>query len=135
MPTTLIVNAKIINEGIIEEKNLFLKNGLIVKIGENISHLDSDNIFDLQRNYIMPWIIDDQVHFIEPSLTHKATIYSESKAAVAGGVTSFMEMPNIIPNALTIKLLEKKYEIVRLNSCANYSFFIGGSNNNYEEVM
>ena len=135
MPTTLIVNAKIINEGIIEEKNLFLKNGLIVKIGENVSHLDSDNIFDLQRNYIMPWIIDDQVHFIDPGLTHKATIYSESKATVAGGVTSFMEMPNTIPNALTIKLLEKKYEIVRLNSCANYSFFMGGSNNNYEEVM
>ena len=135
MPTTLIVNARIINEGKIEEKDLFLKNGLIEKIGENLSHLVSDTIFDLQGKYIMPGIIDDQVHFREPGLTHKATIYSESKATVAGGVTSFMEMPNTIPNALTIKLLEKKYEIVRLNSCANYSFFMGGSNNNYEEVM
>lgn len=135
MSTTLIVNARIINEGKIEEKDLFLKNGIIEKIGENLSHLDSDAIFDLQGKYIMPGIIDDQVHFRDPGLTHKATIFSESKAAVAGGVTSFMEMPNTVPNALTIKLLEEKYEIARQNSWTNYSFFMGGSNDNYEEVM
>ena len=88
-----------------------------------------------EGKHLFPGVIDDQVHFREPGLTHKATIYTESKAAVAGGVTSFMEMPNTIPNALTAELLEDKYTIAAQTSLANYSFFMGTSNNNAEEVL
>ncbi len=88
-----------------------------------------------EGKHLLPGVIDDQVHFREPGLTHKATIYTESKAAIAGGVTSFMEMPNTIPNALTEKLLEDKYEIAKHTSLANYSFFMGVSNTNADEVL
>jgi dihydroorotase len=135
MEKLLILNAKIINEGIISIKDVLISNGKIEKIADNLSHIDIKNILDLTGKYLMPGVIDDQVHFREPGLTEKGNIESESKAAVAGGTTSFMEMPNTIPNALTQTLLEDKYQIAARSSWANYSFFMGGSNDNYEEVM
>lgn len=135
MSTCLIVNAKIINEGEISEQDILIKNGLIEKIGKNLSSDNVEKVIDLQGKYLMPGVIDDQVHFREPGLTHKANIETESKAAVAGGVTTFMEMPNTVPNALTKELLEDKYRIASENSWANYSFFMGASNDNYDEAM
>jgi dihydroorotase len=135
MSTCLIVNAKIINEGEISEQDILIKNGLIEKIGKNLSPDNVAKVIDLQGKYLMPGVIDDQVHFREPGLTHKANIETESKAAVVGGVTSFMEMPNTVPNALTKELLEDKYRIASENSWANYSFFMGASNDNYDEAM
>ncbi len=130
----LIKNGKLINEGKIEEKDILIQNDFIVRIDSSIS----DNqavVINAVGKYIIPGIIDDQVHFREPGLTHKATIYSESKAAVAGGVTSFMEQPNTKPAALTQELLEEKYQIAATASLANYTFFMGTSNENYEEIM
>ncbi len=131
----LIINAQIVNEGQIRAADIFIKDGIIEKIGGDLRHLKAQRIIDAGGKYLMPGLIDDQVHFREPGLTHKATIYSEAKAAVAGGVTSFMEMPNTVPNALTQSLLENKYQIASQASLANYSFFMGVSNENYDEVM
>ncbi|MEZ5084486.1 MAG: dihydroorotase [Bacteroidales bacterium] len=136
-----IVNASIINEGNIFQGNILVRNGVIEKIEkgnsyENISTWPKDvPLVDLNGQYLMPGVIDDQVHFREPGLTHKADIYTESKAAVAGGITSFMEMPNTIPNALTQELLEEKYIIASKKSLANYSFYMGVSNDNADEVL
>ncbi|MCP1383123.1 dihydroorotase [Runella salmonicolor] len=135
MSSILIINARVVNEGRILEQDVLVKNGLIEKIGGDLKHLAADKIIDAAGKYLLPGVIDDQVHFREPGLTHKATIYSEAKAAVAGGVTSFMEMPNTVPNALTQSLLEDKYQIASQTSLANYSFFMGASNDNYDEVM
>ena len=135
MSTILLLNAQVINEGKIQPQDVFVKNGFIEKIGQNLQHLPADKIIDAAGKYLMPGVIDDQVHFREPGLTHKATIYTEAKAAVAGGTTSFMEMPNTVPNALTQALLQDKYDIAAQNSLANYSFFMGTSNDNFEEVM
>ncbi len=135
MSTILILNAQVVNEGQITTQDIFIKNGLIEQIGADLSHLLASKQIDAQGKYLLPGVIDDQVHFREPGLTHKATIYTEAKAAVAGGVTSFMEMPNTVPNALTQTLLEDKYQIASQTSLANYSFFMGASNDNYEEVM
>jgi dihydroorotase len=133
MKKTLIKNAKIINEGIINEGDLLIVGDRIEKIASSISE-NGAKILDVEGQYLMPGIIDDQVHFREPGLTHKATIYTESKAAVAGGVTSFMEMPNTKPPAFTIDRLEEKYKIAQQSSLANYSFFMGTSNDNLEEI-
>ena len=135
MQTILILNARIVNEGQILEQDILVKNGFIDTIAPNLSHLVADRIIDAKGQYLLPGVIDDQVHFREPGLTHKASIYTEAKAAVAGGVTSFMEMPNTVPNALTQALLEDKYQIASKTSLANYSFFMGASNDNYDEVM
>ncbi|MCP9768425.1 dihydroorotase [Lacihabitans sp. LS3-19] len=135
MNTYLILNAKVINEGIIEEKDVFIKNGIIEKISSDLSYVPADRVIDAKGLFLMPGVIDDQVHFREPGLTHKANIETESKAALAGGTTSFMEMPNTVPNALTQELLEDKYQIAANTSWTNYSFFMGGSNDNYEETM
>ena len=135
MSTILILNARVVNEGQITSKDVFIKNGIIEQIGTDLQHLSASNVIDAKGKYLLPGVIDDQVHFREPGLTHKATIYTEAKAAVAGGVTSFMEMPNTVPNALTQGLLEDKYQIAAQTSLANYSFFMGASNDNYEEVM
>lgn len=135
MSTLLILNARVVNEGQIASKDVFIKNGIIEQIGTNLQHLTASQLIDAKGKYLLPGVIDDQVHFREPGLTHKATIYTEAKAAVAGGVTSFMEMPNTVPNALTQTLLEDKYQIASQTSLANYSFFMGASNDNYEEVM
>jgi len=134
MQNYLIRNARIVNEGRILEADLLIVNGRIEKIGS--IHTDTKvREIDAHGQYLFPGAIDDQVHFREPGLTHKATIYTESRAAVAGGVTSFMEMPNTVPPAFTQELLEQKYEIGRATSLANYSFFMGTSNDNADEVL
>ncbi|HSZ25208.1 MAG TPA: dihydroorotase [Cytophagaceae bacterium] len=135
MKSILILNANIVNEGRIYESDVLVEHGRISKIEKNLSSAKADTIIEAKGKYLFPGVIDDQVHFREPGLTHKATIYTESKAAVAGGVTSFMEMPNTVPNALTQELLKTKYEIGAHTSLANYSFFMGVSNDNYDEVM
>ncbi len=133
--STLILNARIVNEGKITDGDVLIKDKFIEKIDRDLQSLPADRIIDAKGKILMPGAIDDQVHFREPGLTHKATIYTESKAAVAGGVTSFMEMPNTVPPAFTQQLLEDKYQIASRNSLANYSFFMGASNDNLEEVM
>ena len=134
MQNYLIRNARIVNEGRITEADILIVNGRIEKIGAIVTNIPALEI-DARGNYLFPGVIDDQVHFREPGLTHKANIYSESRAAVAGGVTSFMEMPNTIPPALTQEELEKKYDIAASTSLGNYSFFMGTSNDNAEEVL
>jgi dihydroorotase len=133
--TTLIVNAQVVNENSTQELDVLIQNGHIERIGKNLQSVPADHVIDAKGTYLMPGVIDDQVHFREPGLTHKATIYTEARAAVAGGVTSFMEMPNTVPNALAQQLLEDKYHIASETSLANYSFYMGASNDNYEEVM
>lgn len=135
MKNTLILNANIVNEGKVFEGDVLIKGGFIDAVGKDLSSRSANEIIDARGKHLLPGAIDDQVHFREPGLTHKATIYSEARAAVAGGVTSFMEMPNTIPPAFTRALLEDKYAIAAKDSLANYSFFIGASNDNLEEVM
>lgn len=136
MQNYLIKNIQVVNEGCIKTMDVLLHNGRIEKIGHQISSTGNAYIeINGEGKYLMPGCIDDQVHFREPGLTHKATIYTESKAAVAGGVTSFMEMPNTIPNALTQELLEDKYRIASQTSLANYSFFMGTGNDNADDVL
>ena len=131
---TLIKNAKLVNEGQVYQADVLIKNQIIKEISSEIT-IEADYIIDAKGLHLLPGVIDDQVHFREPGLTHKANIYSESKAAVAGGITSFMEMPNTNPQALTQELLEDKYVIASQTSMANYSFFMGASNDNLEEVL
>jgi dihydroorotase len=133
MNATIIKNALIVNEGNIISGDLLLKGTFIEKIGHEIQYPGAKEINGAGK-YLLPGVIDDQVHFREPGLTHKADIYSESRAALAGGVTSFMEMPNTNPQAITIDLLEEKYNIASRTSAANYSFFMGGTNNNIDEL-
>jgi len=135
MKTYLIKNTTIINEGKRTEADLLIRAGKIEKIGQQLSVKENAIEINGENQVLIPGVIDDQVHFREPGLTHKATIYTEAKAAVAGGVTSFMEMPNTNPPALTQELLEEKYAVGKRSSLANYSFFMGTSNDNYEEVM
>jgi dihydroorotase len=136
MNRVLIKNAKIVNEGVIFEGDVLIENDLIVEISESISAKFSDcKIIDAEGNYLMPGAIDDQVHFREPGLTHKGDIESESRAAVAGGITSYIEQPNTVPNAVTQEILEQKYELAAQKSYANYSFMMGATNDNLEEVL
>ena len=136
MNRILIKNAKIVNEGAIFEGDVLIENEFIVEIADFISAKSSDcKIIDAEGNFLIPGVIDDQVHFREPGLTHKGDIESESRAAVAGGITSFIEQPNTIPNALTQEILEEKYQIAENNSFANYSFMMGASNDNLAEVL
>jgi len=133
MQNYLIKNIQVVNEGAIRSADVLISNGRIKKIA---SAIDANaNEINGEGKYLFPGCIDDQVHFREPGLTHKATIYTESKAAVAGGVTSFMEMPNTIPPAFTQELLEQKYDIAKNTSLANYSFFMGTSNENANDVL
>ena len=134
MSRTILRNAQIINEGQRYFADLSIRGEIIESIGGQID-LPCDQEIDLNGNLLIPGCIDDQVHFREPGLTHKADIYTESRAAVAGGITSFMEMPNTVPNALTQSLLEDKYATAAEKSIGNYSFFMGVSNDNYDEVM
>jgi dihydroorotase len=129
---TIIKNALIVNEGRIEEGDILISNDRIEKVGGIIDGYGLEIVAEDQ--WVMPGIIDDQVHFREPGFTDKADIYSESKAAVAGGVTSFMEMPNTKPAATTKELLEEKYAIAKKNAWCNYSFFMGTTNDNYEDI-
>lgn len=134
MSTILIKAASIVNEGNIFTSDLLIKNGRIEKIDSNIN-ASADIEINAEGLHLLPGMIDDQVHFREPGLTHKADIFTESMAAVAGGITSFMEMPNTVPNTLTQELLADKYAIAQHTSLANYSFYMGASNDNIEEVL
>ncbi|WP_348799976.1 dihydroorotase [Flavobacterium adhaerens] len=132
----LIKNAKIVNEGVIFEGDVLVENDLIVEVADSISLKTSDcMIIDAEGNYLLPGVIDDQVHFREPGLTHKGDIESESRAAVAGGITSYIEQPNTVPNAVTQEILEEKYQIAAEKSYANYSFMMGATNDNLDEVL
>jgi dihydroorotase len=135
MQKYLIKNILVVNEGKISQKDVLISDGIIAKIDNIIDNTINAKEINGENLHLLPGVIDDQVHFREPGLTHKATIGSESCAAVAGGVTSFMEMPNTIPNALSLELLEQKYAIASQSSPANYSFFMGVSNDNAEEVL
>lgn len=135
MKKVLIKNARIVNEGSIIEGDVFIEEGFITEISSSISAKSANlTIIDAEGNYLLPGLIDDQVHFREPGLTHKETIEAGSRAAVAGGITSFMEMPNTQPQTTTIELLEEKYEMAENSSFANYSFMFGGTNDNLEEI-
>lgn len=131
----LIRNARIVSDNTIIEGDVYIKDGIIAKVGGTIEVAGAVKEIDGSGQYLLPGAIDDQVHFREPGLTHKATIYSEAKAAVAGGVTSFMEMPNTKPPVFTQELLENKYDIGARTSLANYSFYMGTSNDNLDEVL
>jgi len=134
MNKILIKNANVVNDGKTTTEDLLIVNERIEKIAPNISYPNS-TIIDAEGLYLLPGIIDDQVHFREPGLSHKGSIYSESKAAIAGGITSFMDMPNTIPNTLTLELLEEKYALAAKYSLANYSFFMGINKDNLEEAL
>jgi len=135
MQKYLIRNISVVNEGKIIPLDVFIKNGRIDKIAPQIETSEKCLEINGEGRYLLPGAIDDQVHFREPGLTHKANIYSEAKAAIAGGVTSFMEMPNTLPPVFTQELLEDKYRIAAQTSLANYSFYMGTSNDNIEEVL
>jgi dihydroorotase len=134
MSTILIKNAQIVNRGKVFHSDILVKNGRIEQIDSTID-VKADREIDASGKYVLPGIIDDQVHFREPGLTHKSDLYTEPRAAVAGGVTSFMEMPNTKPPAVTQGLLQNKYDIAAQKSLANYSFFMGATNDNLEEVL
>jgi dihydroorotase len=131
----LIVNAKIVNEGKVFDGDLLIKGERIERIDKNLQSVQAKHVIDANGQLLIPGVIDDQVHFREPGLTHKGTIYSESRAALAGGVTSYMEMPNTIPPTFNQDLLESKYQIAKKDSFSNFSFYMGTSNDNYEEIM
>ncbi|SDR74297.1 dihydroorotase [Gillisia sp. Hel1_33_143] len=136
MKKVLIKNARIVNEGEIKEGDVYIVDGIITEIADSISAKSPDvNIVDAEGNHLFPGIIDDQVHFREPGLTHKETIESGSRAAVAGGITSFIEMPNTNPQTTTIEELDAKFELASKSSYANYSFMFGGTNDNLEEIL
>ncbi len=134
MPNTLIKHARIVNEGSIIEADLRIKEQRIDKVASEIPAEASDNIVEANGCYLLPGMIDDQVHFREPGLTHKGTIASESRAAVVGGITSFIEMPNVNPATTSIDALEKKYDIASQNSMANYAFYLGATEDNIEQI-
>ncbi len=135
---SIIINARIVNEGEVKTGAVLIENDLIAEVSDNPAPEKlisaADEITDAQGSYLFPGAIDDQVHFREPGLTHKAEILTESRAAVAGGITSFMEMPNTIPQCTTIELLEKKFALGQKNSFANYSFYMGATNDNADEL-
>jgi dihydroorotase len=131
---TIIKNISIVNEGQIIVTNLLIEDGIIRKIGE-FDEVSVTNSIDGTGKYLFPGIIDGQVHFREPGLTHKGDIYTESKAAIAGGVTSFIDMPNTFPNVLTIEILNKKYQIASEKSLANFGFFLGVNGDNLDDVI
>ena len=136
MKKTLIKNARVVNEGNIKKRDILIDGDIILKISKSINVNATDvNVIEADNNYLIPGLIDDQVHFREPGLTHKATIETESKAAVAGGITSFIEMPNTVPQSTTIAKLEEKFLIAKNTSWANYSFMFGGTNDNLNEIL
>ena len=133
MEQTVIKNAKLVSDGKVFEGDLLIREGIIARIDRSIDEKNA-NVVDANGSYVIPGVIDDQVHFREPGLTHKGSIYTESRAALAGGTTSFMEMPNVNPQTITNFLLEEKYELGAANSAVNYSFYLGATNHNLEEV-
>ena len=135
MQTILIRNATLVNEGKIFGADVLIKNGFIEKIDTNAIAMPADVVIDAMGKYLMPGVIDDQVHFREPGLTHKGELYTEAKAAVAGGCTTYMEMPNTVPSATNYELLEQKYTRAAEVSLANYSFYMGTTNTNLAELL
>ena len=135
MKSYLIKNAKIVNEGKVTPGDVLVTRGRIERIDQLISPRNNEiKIIDANGQYLIPGVIDDQVHFREPGLTHKGDIYTESRAAIAGGITSYIEQPNTVPQATTIELLEEKFALAATKSLANYSFNLGATNNNVEEL-
>ena len=134
MNSYLIKNARIVNEGTILHGDVLVENGIIQQIGSN-TFKEGIPLLDAKDKFLIPGLIDDQVHFREPGLTHKANIATESRAAVSGGITTFIEQPNTIPQATTQKLLQEKFDIAEKSSCVNYSFMFGGTNDNLEELL
>ena len=139
MKDIIIKDAKIVNEGkILRDTSVLIRNGIIEKIFRDAvpsNILAQSDVIDVSGKFLLPGVIDDQVHFREPGLTHKGDIETESKAAIAGGITSFMEMPNTIPQAVSQEILEQKFQRASEVSLANYSFYIGATNNNLEELL
>lgn len=135
MNNTLIKNAKIVNENSVFTGDVLIENNIIKQISDKIEVTSVTKVIDAKGSYLIPGVIDDQVHFREPGLTHKANIATESKAAIAGGITSFIEMPNTVPQATTQELLEDKFQIAAASSYANYSFMFGGTNDNLDELL
>ena len=129
-----IINAKVVNEGSINQQDILIDNGRIKQIDNQIKIDSNTEVIDADGQYLLPGLIDDQVHFREPGLTHKGGILSESAAAVAGGVTSFMDMPNVNPPTVTRDLLAQKYLLAKGKAHANYAFYLGATNNNIEEI-
>ena len=134
MKTILIKNARIVNEGTVNFGDLFIKNGRIDRIGSGLTDLATDIIIDADGKVAMPGMIDAHVHFRQPGMTHKGDITSESRAAVAGGITSYLEMPNTVPPTTTIDRLEEKYRIAARTSLANYAFYLGVTHSNLDEI-
>ncbi|MFM2587629.1 dihydroorotase [Vibrio sp. TBV020] len=134
MSATLIKNVRVVNEGNVFETNVRIVGQRIDRVDSEIEPATGDTVIDANGAYLLPGMIDDQVHFREPGLTHKGTIASESRAAVAGGITSFMEMPNVNPATTTIEALEKKFSIASNSSWANYSFYLGATEDNLQEI-
>ena len=133
--TQLIKNAFLVNEGKTSQHDLRIQDGIILTIAEKLLPLENEEVIDATGKYLLPGLIDDQVHFREPGLTHKACIKSESRAAVAGGITSFIEMPNTVPQTTTVEKFDEKLAIAKENSLANYSFMFGGTNDNFDEIQ
>ena len=133
--TQLIKNAFLVNEGKTSQHDLRIQDGKILTIAEKLLPLENEEVIDATGKYLLPGLIDDQVHFREPGLTHKACIKSESRAAVAGGITSFIEMPNTVPQTTTVEKFDEKLAIAKENSLANYSFMFGGTNDNFDEIQ
>lgn len=133
MGKILIKNAKVVNENAVVEGDVLIEGDLISRMGSDISD-DTARVVDVKGNYLLPGLIDDQVHFREPGLTHKGDIASESRAAVAGGITSYMEQPNTNPQTVTLEKLEEKFAMAAKTSFANHSFLFGGTNDNLEEI-
>jgi len=134
MGTLLILNAKIVNENSIFESDIYVRNGRIDKIAKDLSSMKVQQVIDIKGKYLLPGMIDDQVHFRDPGMPQKGTIKTESQAAVAGGITTFFDMPNTIPNVLDSEILEDKMMLAAENSIANYSFYHGTSNDNLEAI-
>ena len=134
MKTILIVNARIINEGKIQDGDVYIRKGRIEQVGPDLAVRSADKVIDADGKVLLPGLIDDQVHFREPGLTHKGDLASESAAAVAGGITSYMEMPNTQPSTITRDLLEEKFSAAAGRSYANYTFYLGATNDNIEEI-
>ena len=134
MNDLLITNAKLVNERTITEKDVLIANKRITQVGNDLQHIQAKRVLDAKGRFLFPGMIDDQVHFREPGLTHKADIATESHAAIAGGVTSFMDMPNVKPPTLSLELLEQKYQAAHQRSQANYAFYLGASNDNIEAI-
>tara|TARA_Y100001970_G_scaffold114623_1_gene142960 strand:+ start:152 stop:1489 length:1338 start_codon:yes stop_codon:yes gene_type:complete len=135
MKSILILNATVVNEGEQKEYDVLIEKGKIARIDKNLQHIAANTVIDASNLHLMPGMIDDQVHFREPGLTHKADIGTESAAAVAGGTTSFMEMPNVSPPTTDSAALKKKFEIAKKKSHANFSFYLGATNDNLDEIL